>query len=160
MAVAWSRWAFLMFFWPWWVSPASICPSIWCPAVVSSRCLGRRVRNKTNAKRSFLACSFPASSDGQVRVSLARVCLWTSVSFIFAEASSVSSSSLLFEPVNILVFVGSFPIQCCVLRKKHFVLFLNLLLDYLMGVCSEWFLPLDTLCSVYDFNIFPKPPQL
>ena len=159
-AMAWPRWAFLMFFWPWWVSPASIYPSIWCPAVISSRCLGRRVRNKTSTKRSFPTCCFPPSSDGEVMVSLARVCIWTSVSFIFAEASSVSGSSLLSEHVNVLIFIGSFPVQCCVLRKKHFVLFLNLLPDHLMGVHSEWFLPLDALCSVYDFSIFPKPPQL
>jgi len=73
----------------------------------------------------------------EVKVSLARVCIWTSVSFTFADASSVNSSSLLSEPVNVLVFIGSSPVQCCVLRKGHFVLFLNLLRDHLMGIYSE-----------------------
>lgn len=94
------------------------------------------MRNKASTERSIPACSFPASSDGEVRVSLAGVCIQTSVSFIFAEASSVRSSSLLSETV--LVFIGSFPIQCCVLRKKHFVLFLNLLPDHLIGVYSGY----------------------
>lgn len=49
----------------------------------------------------------------------------------------MSSSSLLSEPVNVLVFIGSFLIQCFVLRKKHFVLFLKLLPECLMGIYSE-----------------------
>lgn len=142
-AMAWPRWAFLMFCWLRWDSPALICPSVWCPAVVSTRCLVRRRRNKASTERSVPACSFPASSDGEARVSLTGVCIQTSISFILAKASSVSHSSLLSEPL--LVFIGSFSIQCYVLRKKHLVLFLNLLPDHLTGVYSGY--PL--LCLVF-----------
>lgn len=38
-----------------------------------------------------------------------------------------------FWTCNVLIFIGSFPIQCCVPRKKCFVLFLNLLPDHLRG---------------------------
>lgn len=89
-----------------------------------------KIRNKS---KKILSCLFLHSFQwGEVKVSLARVLIWTSASFIFAEDSSVSSSSLLSETVNVLGFMGCFQIQCCVLRKKH-VPFLNLLPDCLWG---------------------------
>lgn len=60
-------------------------------------------------EQKILSCLFLGSFQrGEVRVSLGRVLMWTIVSFIFAEDSSVSSSSFLSESVNVLGFTGSF----------------------------------------------------